>query len=64
MKKIDCVNDITMESITLDDLYEVFAEMDERVRRANSREEVVPILRETYFHLKVRVLEDYITKQS
>lgn len=63
MKKIDCVDDITMESITLDDLYEVFAEMDERVRRANSREEVVPILRETYFHLRVRVLEDYITKE-
>lgn len=63
MKKIDCVNDITMESITLDDLCEVFAEMDERVRRANSREEVVPILRETYFHLRVRVLEDYITKE-
>ena len=63
MKKIDCVDDITMENITLDDLYEVFAEMDERVRRANSREEVVPILRETYFHLRVRVLEDYITKE-
>lgn len=63
MKKIDCVNDITMESITLDDLCEVFAEMDERVRRANSREEAVPILRETYFHLRVRVLEDYITKE-
>ena len=63
MKKIDCVNDLTLENITLDDLYEVFAEMDERVRRANSREEVVPILRETYFHLRVRVLEDYITKE-
>ena len=63
MKKIDCVDDITMESITLDDLCEVFAEMDERVRRANSREEAVPILRETYFHLRVRVLEDYITKE-
>ena len=63
MKKIDCVDDITMENITLDDLYEVFAEMDERVRRANSREEVVPIVRETYFHLRVRVLEDYITKE-
>lgn len=63
MKKIDCVTDITMESITLDDLGEVFAEMDERVRRAHSVEEVVPILRETYFHLRVRVLEDYITKE-
>lgn len=63
MKKIDCVNDITMESITLDDLCKVFAEKDERVRRANSREEVVLILRETYFHLRVRVLEDYITKE-
>lgn len=63
MKKIDCVTDITMESITLDDLCEAFAEMDERVRRAHSVEEVVPILRETYFHLKVRVLEDYIIKE-
>lgn len=63
MKKIDCVTDITMESITLDDLCEAFAEMDERIRRAHSVEEVVPILRETYFHLKVRVLEDYITKE-
>lgn len=63
MKKIDCVDDITLESITLGDLCEVFAEMDERVRRSNSREEVVPILRETYFHLRVRVLEDYITKE-
>lgn len=63
MKKIDCVTDITMESITLDDLGTVFAEMDERVRRAHSVEEVVPILRETYFHLRVRVLEDYITKE-
>lgn len=63
MKKIDCVTDITMESVTLDDLGEVFAEMDERVRRAHSVEEVVPILRETYFHLRVRVLEDYITKE-
>ena len=63
MKKIDCVDDITMESITLDDLREVFAEMDERVRRAHSVEEVVPILRETYFHLRVQALEDYITKE-
>lgn len=63
MKKIDCVNNITMESITLDDLCEAFAEMDERVRRAHSVEEVVPILREIYFHLRVRVLEDYITKE-
>lgn len=63
MKKIDCVTDITMESITLDDLGTVFAEIDERVRRAHSVEEVVPILRETYFHLRVRVLEDYITKE-
>lgn len=63
MKKIDCVTDITMENITLDDLGTVFAEMDERVRRAHSVEEVVPILRETYFHLRVRVLEDYITKE-
>lgn len=63
MKKIDCVDDITMESITLDDLGKAFAEMDERVRRANSREEVVPILRETYFHLRVQALEDYITNE-
>lgn len=63
MKKIDCVTDITMENITLDDLGTVFAEMDERVRRAHSVEEVVPILREIYFHLRVRVLEDYITKE-
>lgn len=63
MKKIDCVTDITMENITLDDLGTVFAEMDERVRRAHSVEEVVPILRETYFHLRVQVLEDYITKE-
>lgn len=63
MKKIDCVDDITMENITLDDLGKVFAEMDERVRRAHSVEEVVPILRETYFHLRVQVLEDYITKE-
>lgn len=63
MKKIDCVTDITMENITLDDLGTVFAEIDERVRRAHSVEEVVPILRETYFHLRVRVLEDYITKE-
>lgn len=52
-----------MESITLDDLGEVFAEMDERVRRAHSVEEVVPILREIYFHLRVRALEDYIIKE-
>ena len=26
MKKIDCVTDITMESITLDDLCEAFSE--------------------------------------
>lgn len=63
MKKIDCVDDITMESITLDDLGKAFAEMDERVRRAHSVEEVVPILREIYFHLRVQVLEDYITKE-
>lgn len=63
MKKIDCVDDITMENITLDDLGKAFAEMDERVRRAHSVEEVVPILRETYFHLRVQVLEDYITKE-
>lgn len=64
MKKIDCVDDITIENITLNDLCKVFAEMDERVRRAHSVEEVVPILREIYFHLRVLVLEDYITKQS
>lgn len=58
-----CVNNIPMESITLDDLTATFAEMDERVRRAHSVEEVVPILRETYFHLRVQVLEDYITKE-
>lgn len=63
MKKIDCVDDITLADITLNDLCKVFAEMDERVRRAHSVEEVVPILRETYFHLRVRVLEDYITKE-
>mgnify|MGYP001130529830 CR=1 FL=1 len=63
MKKIDCVTDITMESITLDDLCEAFSEMDERVRRAHSSEEVVPILREAYFRLRTRVLEDYITKE-
>ena len=63
MKKIDCVDDITLADITLDDLGKAFAEMDERVRRAHSVEEVVPILRETYFHLRVRVLEDYITKE-
>lgn len=63
MKKIDCVDDITMENITLDDLRVVFSEMDERVRRAHSVEEVVPILRETYFRLRTKVLEDYITKE-
>lgn len=63
MKKIDCVDDITMADITLNDLGKAFTEMDERVRRAHSVEEVVPILRETYFHLRVRVLEDYITKE-
>ena len=63
MKKIDCVNDITLADITLNDLCKVFAEMDERVRRAHSVEEVVPILRETYFHLRAQVLEDYITKE-
>lgn len=63
MKKIDCVTDITMESITLDDLCEAFSEIDERVRRAHSVEEVVPILREAYFRLRTRVLEDYITKE-
>ena len=63
MKKIDCVDDITLADITLDDLGKVFAEMDERVRRAHSVEEVVPILREIYFHLRVRALEDYITKE-
>lgn len=63
MKKIDCVDDITMENITLDDLGKTFAEVDERVRRAHSVEEVVPILREIYFHLRVQVLEDYITKE-
>lgn len=63
MKKIDCVDDITMENITLDDLGKTFAEVDERVRRVHSVEEVVPILRETYFHLRVQVLEDYITKE-
>ena len=63
MKKIDCVDDITLADITLDDLGKAFAEMDERVRRAHSVEEVVPILRETYFHLRTHVLEDYITKE-
>ena len=63
MKKIDCVDDITMDSITLDDLGKAFAEVDERVRRAHSVEEVVPILREIYFHLRVQALEDYITKE-
>ena len=63
MEKVNCVGDITLADITLDDLGEVFAEMDERVRRAHSVEEIVPILRETYSHLRVRVLEDYITKE-
>ena len=63
MEKVNCVGDITLADITLDDLGEVFAEMDERVRRAHSVEEVVPILRETYSYLRVRVLEDYITKE-
>ena len=63
MEKVNCVGDITLADITLDDLGEVFAEMDERVRRAHSVEEVVPILRETYSHLRVQVLEDYITKE-
>ena len=63
MEKVNCVGDITLTDITLDYLEKIFVEMDERVRRAHSVEEVVPILRETYFHLRVRVLEDYITKE-
>ena len=63
MEKVNCVGDITLADITLDDLGKAFAEMDERVRRAHSVEEVVPILRETYFHLRVQALEDYITKE-
>lgn len=63
MEKVNWVGGITLADITLNDLCKVFAEMDERVRRAHSVEEVVPILRETYFHLRVRVLEDYITKE-
>lgn len=58
-----CVSDIPMESVTLDDMSTVFAEIDERVRRAHSLEEVVPILRESYYRLRTRVLEDYIIKE-
>lgn len=58
-----CVSDIPMESVTLDDMSTMFAEIDERVRRAHSLEEVVPILRESYYRLRTRVLEDYITKE-
>ena len=63
MEKVNCVGGITLEDITLDYLEKIFVEMDERVRRAHSVEEVVPILRETYFHLRTHVLEDYITKE-
>ena len=63
MEKVNCVGDITLADTTLNDLCKVFVEMDERVRRAHSVEEVVPILRETYFHLRAQVLEDYITKE-
>lgn len=58
-----CVSDIPMESVTLDDMSAMFAEIDERVRRAHSLEEVVPILRESYYRLRTQVLEDYITKE-
>jgi hypothetical protein len=58
-----CVSDIPMESVTLDDMSTIFAEIDERVRRAHSLEEVVPILRESYYRLRTRVLEDYIIKE-
>ena len=58
-----CVSDIPMESVTLDDMSMMFAEIDERVRRAHSLEEVVPILRESYYRLRTLVLEDYITKE-
>lgn len=58
-----CVSDIPMESVTLDDMSTMFAEIDERVRRAHSSEEVVPILRESYYRLRTRVLEDYIIKE-
>lgn len=58
-----CVSDIPMESVTLDDMSTMFAEIDERVRRAHSSEEVVSILRESYYRLRTRVLEDYITKE-
>ena len=58
-----CVSDIPMESVTLDDMSTMFAEIDERVRQAHSLEEVVPILRESYYRLRTRVLEDYIIKE-
>ena len=63
MEKVNWVGGITLADITLDYLEKIFIEMDERVRRAHSVEEVVPILRETYFHLRTHVLEDYITKE-
>lgn len=58
-----CVNNIPMESITLDDLRATFAEMDERVQRVQSSEEVKAILGEIYYRLRTWVLEDYITKE-
>lgn len=58
-----CVNNIPMESITLDDLRAIFVEMDKRVQRVQSSEEVKAILLEIYYRLRVQVLEDYITKE-
>lgn len=58
-----CVNDIPMESITLDDLRATFAKMDERIQRVQSSEEAKAILGEIHYRLRTRVLEDYITKE-
>ena len=58
-----CVNNIPMESITLDDLRAIFVEMDKRVQRVQSSEEVKDILWEIYYRLRVQVLENYITKE-
>lgn len=57
-----CVNNIPMESITLDDLRAIFAEMDKRVQQVQSSQEVKDILWEIYYRLRVQVLENYVTK--
>ena len=57
------VADIPMEGVTLDDLAVAFAEAEERIRQAQSEEEIAFILRATCLRLRVQTLDDFINKK-